>query len=67
MPNSREGYKRVTGEIPNELYDKIKEFNKTSTRPINVSKVIENCLKKKWETVEKELVENGGVINQAIK
>jgi len=57
MTNARKGYKRVMGEIPEELHEKIMLFNKISDRPLNVSKSIEQCITRAWEKIEKELFE----------
>jgi hypothetical protein len=64
MANTRPGYKRIMGEIPEEMHEKITLYNKISDRPLNVSKAIELCMQqavKKIDTeILNELKENDG-------
>jgi hypothetical protein len=58
MPNAREGFKRITGEIPIEMYDKITHYNKVSNRTINVSKTIELCLAQEIKKIDDEVIKS---------
>jgi hypothetical protein len=46
------------GEIPDEMHKKINYYNKTSDRPLNVSKAIEICITKAVQKIDAELIEN---------
>lgn len=65
MANARSGYKRIMGEIPEEMHEKIVWYNKISAFPLNVSKAIEICLTNKMEEIEQEAIDyiknNGGI------
>lgn len=41
----KQGYKHIGGDVPEDLYIKLTEFNKTAVRPINISRVIENAIR----------------------
>jgi hypothetical protein len=56
MVNPREGFKRIMGEIPEEMHEKITLYNKISDRPLNVSKAIELCMEHAIKKIEAELV-----------
>jgi hypothetical protein len=56
MANPREGYKRIMGEIPEEMHEKITLYNKISDRPLNVSKTIELCVEHAIKKIEAELI-----------
>jgi aspartate ammonia-lyase len=57
MPNAREGFKRITGEIPVEMYEKITHYNRVSNRTVNVSKTIELCLAQEIKKINEEVIE----------
>jgi len=57
IPNAREGFKRITGELPVLLHAKIAYFNKISSHPINVSKLIENCVAQELMKIESQILE----------
>lgn len=57
MPNAREGFKRITGEIPIEMYEKITHYNRVSSRIVNVSKTIERCLAQEVKKIDTEIIE----------
>lgn len=57
IPNAREGFKRITGELPVLLHAKITYFNKISSHPINVSKLIENCVAQELMKIESQILE----------
>ena len=56
MANPREGFKRIMGEIPEEMHEKITLYNKISDRPLNVSKAIELCMEQAIKKIEDELI-----------
>lgn len=56
MANPREGFKRIMGEIPEEMHEKITLYNKISDRPLNVSKAIELCMEHAIKKIEDELI-----------
>jgi hypothetical protein len=56
MANARPGYKRIMGEIPEEMHEKITLYNKISDRPLNVSRAIELCITQAWKKIEAELI-----------
>jgi len=56
MANPREGFKRIMGEIPEEMHEKITLYNKISDRPLNVSKAIELCMEHSIKKIESELI-----------
>jgi hypothetical protein len=56
MANPRNGYKRIMGEIPEEMHEKITLYNKISDRPLNVSKAIELCMEHAIKKIEAELI-----------
>ena len=57
IPNAKEGFKRITGELPVLLHAKITYFNKISSHPINVSKLIENCVAQELMKIESQILE----------
>lgn len=65
MANARKGFKRIMGEIPEEVHEKITWYNKISARTLNVSKAIEICLSREVEKIEQEAIdfvkENKGI------
>lgn len=65
MANARPGYKRIMGEIPEEMHEKITWYNKISDYQLNVSKAIELCLTNKVAEIEQEAIDyiktNGGI------
>jgi hypothetical protein len=61
MANARPGYKRIMGEIPEEIHEKITLYNKTSDRPLNISKTIERCIQQAVKIIETELVEQASI------
>jgi len=56
MANTRKGYKRIMGEIPVEMHEKITQYNKISERPLNVSKAIEICMEQAVKKIDEELI-----------
>ena len=56
MANPRNGFKRIMGEIPEEMHEKITLYNKISDRPLNVSKAIELCMEYAIKKIEGELI-----------
>jgi hypothetical protein len=56
MVNPRNGFKRIMGEIPEEMHEKITLYNKISDRPLNVSKAIELCMEHAIKKIEGELI-----------
>jgi hypothetical protein len=56
MANPRNGFKRIMGEIPEEMHEKITLYNKISDRPLNVSKAIELCMEHAIKKIEGELI-----------
>lgn len=56
MANARPGYKRIMGEIPEEMHNKITHYNKVSDRPLNVSKAIELCLYEAVKKIDAEIL-----------
>jgi len=56
MANPREGFKRIMGEVPEEMHEKITLYNKISDRPLNVSKAIELCMEHAIKKIEDELI-----------
>jgi hypothetical protein len=56
MANPRSGSKRIMGEIPDEMHEKITLYNKISDRPLNVSKAIELCMEHAIKKIEAELI-----------
>jgi hypothetical protein len=56
MANPRNGFKRIMGEIPEEMHEKITLYNKISDRPLNVSKAIELCMEYAIKKIESELI-----------
>ena len=56
MANPRNGFKRIMGEIPEEMHEKITLYNKISDRPLNVSKAIELCMEHAIKKIEAELI-----------
>lgn len=56
MVTSRKGYKRIMGEIPVEMHEKITQYNKISERPLNVSKAIELCMEQAVRKIDEELI-----------
>lgn len=69
MPSARKGYKRITGEIPEAMHNKITWYNKISAKPLNVSKAIEICIAQEVQKIEHEAVEfvkeNKGISQQS--
>ena len=61
MANARKGYRRIMGEIPEKMHEKITLYNKISDRPLNVSKSIEQCITQAVKRFEKELVEQASI------
>jgi hypothetical protein len=65
MPNQRQGYKRVIGEIPEEMHEIISHYNKVCPKNLNVSKAIEICLSKEIKKIQQEALDfvrdNGGM------
>jgi|GEM_PF-2824182 len=57
MANARPGYKRIMGEIPEEMHEKITRYNKISERPLNVSRAIELCMQQAVKKIDNELLE----------
>jgi hypothetical protein len=57
ISNTREGFKRISGELPVLLHAKIAYFNKISSRQINVSKLIENCIAQELKKIESQILE----------
>lgn len=55
MANARPGYKRIMGEIPEEMHEKITLYNKISDRPLNVSRAIELCMQQAVKKIDDEL------------
>lgn len=64
MVNPREGFKRIMGEIPEEMHEKITLYNKISDRPLNVSKAIELCMEHAIKEIEAELVTDAKEIDE---
>jgi hypothetical protein len=64
MANPREGYKRIMGEIPEEMHEKITLYNKISDRPLNVSKTIELCVEHAIKKIEAELITDAKESNE---
>ena len=58
MANARPGYKRIMGEIPEAMHEKITLYNKISGRPLNVSKAIEICIQQAVKIIDEELIEH---------
>lgn len=56
MANARPGYKRIMGEIPDEMHAKITMYNKISDRPLNVSRAIELCMEQAVRKIDNELI-----------
>lgn len=56
MANPREGFKKIMGEIPEEMHEKITLYNQISDRPLNVSKAIELCMELAIKKIETKLV-----------
>ena len=65
MANTREGFKRIMGEISTETHEKILWYNKISPFSLNISKAIEICLTKEVKKIELEAIdfvkENRGI------
>ena len=56
MATTRKGFKRIMGEIPEEMHEKITTYNKISDRPLNVSKAIELCMAQAIKKIDAELI-----------
>jgi hypothetical protein len=56
MATTRKGFKRIMGEIPEEMHEKITQYNKISDRPLNVSKAIELCMAQAIKKIDAELI-----------
>lgn len=56
MANARAGYKRIMGEIPVEMHEKITHYNKISERPLNVSRAIELCMQQAVKKIDTEIL-----------
>lgn len=50
-------YKRIMGEIPAEMHEKIAMYNEISERPLNVSKAIQICIEQAVRKIDAELIE----------
>jgi predicted transcriptional regulator len=50
----KEGYKRVCADIPEETYDKIKNFNKTAIRPIIINRVIIEAVENEAKKIDSQ-------------
>lgn len=57
IPYAREGFKRITGELPVLLHAKVTYFNKISLHPINVSNLIEKCVAQELKKIESKILE----------
>lgn len=53
----KEGMKRVCVDIPEDMHEKITQFNKISTRPVNMSRVMELALTKEISKINTEILE----------
>jgi len=65
MPKTKAGYKKIMGEIPIEAYEVIKAYNSVSSKPLNVSRAIEQCLTAEVKKIQAEAaqhVKNEGLI-----
>lgn len=51
------GYKRVCGEIPAEMQKQIATYNAISTKPLNISRIIELAVTEAVRNMEKEVAE----------
>jgi hypothetical protein len=67
MPTQKKGFKRIMGEIPEEMYAKITIYNKISDRPLNVSKSIELCIAQAIKKIDDELIGYAAEVNDLNK
>ena len=58
MPKTKAGYKKIMGEIPIEVYDSIKAYNSVSSKPLNVSRAIEQCLTAEVKKIQAEAAQH---------
>lgn len=58
IPNVREGFKRITAEIPVLLHAKITYLNRISAQPVSFSKLVENCASKELKRIESQILED---------
>lgn len=57
MPKTKAGYKKIMGEIPIETYEAIKAYNSISSKPLNVSRAIEQCLTEEVKKIQAETLD----------
>jgi len=71
MTKQKQGYKRIMGEIPNDVYNKITWYNKIGSFSLNVSRAIEICLTERVKEIEEEAIDyvkkNGGIVRGSDK
>lgn len=53
----KKGMKRVCADIPEEMHNKITQFNKISARPVNMSRVMELALNDEISKINTEILE----------
>jgi len=58
MPKTKAGYKKIMGEIPISIYDSIKLYNSVSSKPLNVSRAIEQCLTAEVKKIQTEAAQH---------
>jgi hypothetical protein len=62
MPKTKAGYKKIMGEVPITVYDSIKAYNSVSSKPLNVSRAIEQCLTAEVKKIQAETLTKAGTI-----